>query len=70
MNSGIYLNEGELYSIVAAGYVNAWWGETWTLTRDFSLDLRIGQKPYFTPLSGTYYSLNGTTRIAHANGNL
>ena len=75
VNSGIYLNEGEPYSIVAAGFLYAQWSETislgdpaldeWTL-----LEFRIGQEPYFTPLSGTYYSLNGTTRISQANGNL
>jgi hypothetical protein len=75
VNSGIYLNEGELYSIVAAGFIN-WYSQRIELNDPYVLDLgifleiRIGQGPYFNPLRGTYYSLNGTTRIAHANGNL
>ena len=75
VNSGIYLNEGELYSIVAAGFVN-WYSQRIELNDPYVLDLgifleiRIGQAPYFNPLRGTYYSLNGTTRIAHANGSL
>jgi hypothetical protein len=75
VNSGIYLNEGALYSIVAAGFIN-WYSQRIELNDPYVLDLaifleiRIGQGPYFNPLRGTYYSLNGTTRIAHANGNL
>ena len=69
-NSGIYLNEGEPYSIVASGGAYSEFHGPMYLSKDFLLEARIGQKPYFTPLSGTYYSLNGTTRIAHANGNL
>ena len=70
VNSGIYLNKGEPYSIVAGGVL---WGgihSGGSLNEGFLLEARIGQEPYFTPLSGTYYSLNGTTRIAHAKGNL
>jgi hypothetical protein len=70
VNSGIYLNEGEPYSIVAAGVLYSRGGTVMYLNEGFLLEARIGQKPYFTPLSGTYYNLNGTTRIAHANGNL
>ncbi len=70
VNSGIYLNEGEPYSIVAAGRAYSEFHGPMYLSKDFLLEARIGQEPYFTPLSGTYYSLNGTTRIAHANGNL
>ncbi len=70
VNSGIYLNEGEPYSIVAGGVLYSRGGLVLFLNEDFLLEARIGQKPYFTPLSGTYYNLNGTTRIAHANGNL
>jgi len=70
VNSGIYLNEGEPYSILAAAglyrgtYYFSFFEEA------FLLKARIGQEPCFTPLSGTHYTLNGTTRIAHANGNL
>ena len=70
VNSGIYLNEGEPYSIVAAGWLASVVHGKMDLNEDFLLEARIGQEPYFTPLSGTYYSLNGTTKIAHANGNL
>jgi hypothetical protein len=70
VNSGIYLNEGEPYSIVAAGLVGGGVPGPMYLNDGFLLEARIGQEPYFTPLSGTYYSLNGMTRIAHANGNL
>jgi hypothetical protein len=70
IDSGIYLNEGEPYSIVAAGFVARGPSGARYLNDGFLLEARIGQEPYFTPLSGTYYSLNGTTRIAHANGNL
>ncbi len=70
VNSGIYLNEGEPYSIVAAGTLMIEGPQYFFLNEGFLLEGRIGQEPYFTPLSGTYYSLNGTTRIAHANGNL
>ena len=70
VNSGIYLNKGEPYSIVAGGVLYSRGGLVLFLNEDFLLEARIGQKPYFTPLSGTYYNLNGTTRIAHANGNL
>jgi len=70
VNSGIYLNKGEPYSIVAAGILMIEGHQFFYLNEGFLLEARIGQKPYFTPLSGTYYSLNGTTRIAHANGNL
>ncbi len=70
VNSGISLNEGEPYSILAGGEMyNPLHGPMF-LNEGFLLEARIGQKPYFTPLGGTYYSLNGTTRIAHANGNL
>jgi len=68
VNSGIYLNEGELYSIVAAEIRGEF---PLQMFLDFLfLHIRIGQEPYFDPLSGTHYSLNGTTRIAHAHGNL
>ena len=70
IDSGIYLNEGEPYSIVAAGFVARTSSGAMYLNDGFLLEARIGQEPYFTPLNGTYYSLNGTTRIAHANGNL
>ena len=73
VNSGISINEGDPYSIVAAGYANVPMegrANRLIFSEDFSLEFRIGQKPSFTPLSGTFYSLNGTTRIAHANGNL
>jgi hypothetical protein len=70
VNSGIYLNEGEPYSIVAGGTLMIEGPQYFFLSEGFLLEARIGQEPYFTPLSGTYYSLNGTTRIAHANGNL
>ena len=70
VNSGIYLNEGEPYSIVAGGYLLYTSHTFLLLNSGFLLEARIGQEPYFTPLSGTYYNLNGTTRIAHANGNL
>ena len=70
VNSGIYLNEGEPYSIVAAAGL---FRGTWALSffdEVLLLEARIGQEPCFTLLSGTHYTLNGTTRIAHANGNL
>ena len=70
VNSGICLNEGEPYSIVAGGVKYSRGGMVLLLNEDFLLEARVGQEPYFTPLSGTYYKLNGTTRIAHANGNL
>jgi len=70
VNSGIYLNKGEPYSIVAGGFLYSRGGLVLFLNEDFLLEARIGQEPYFTPLSGTYYNLNGTTRIGHANGNL
>ena len=70
VNSGIYIDEGEPYSIVAGGVLYSRGGLVLFLNEDFLLEARIGQEPYFTPLSGTYYNLNGTTRIAHANGNL
>ena len=70
VNSGIYIDEGEPYSIVTAGRLVGQIGGPMWLNEGFLLEARIGQKPYFTPLSGTYYNLNGTTRIAHANGNL
>jgi len=70
VNSGIYLNEGEPYSIVAGGYLLYTSNTFLLLNSGFLLEARIGQEPYFTPLGGTYYNLNGTTRIAHANGNL
>ena len=70
VNSGIYLNEGEPYSIVAAGLLMIEGHQFFFLNEGFLLEARIGQEPYFTPLNGTYYNLNGTTRIAHANGNL
>jgi len=70
VNSGIYIDEGEPYSIVTAGRLIGPIGGPMWLNEGFLLEARIGQKPYFTPLSGTYYNLNGTTRIAHANGNL
>ena len=70
VNSGIYLNEGEPYSIVAGGYLLYTSHTFLLLNSGFLLEARIGQEPYFTPLSGTYYNLNGTTRIGHANGNL
>jgi len=70
VNSGIYIDEGEPYSIVTAGRLVGPIGGPMWLNEGFLLEARIGQKPYFTPLSGTYYNLNGTTRIAHANGNL
>jgi hypothetical protein len=70
VNSGIYLNEGEPYSIVAGGFLYSMLHGPMYLNEGFLLEVRIGQEPYFTPLSGTYYTLNGTTRIAHANGNL
>ncbi len=70
VNSGIYLNDGEPYSIVAGGFLYSHLLGPMFLDEGFLLEARIGQEPYFTPLRGTYYSLNGTTRIAHANGNL
>ena len=70
VNSEIYLNEGEPYSIVAAGFLMSEGHQFFYLNEGFLLEARIGQEPYFTPLNGTYYNLNGTTRIAHANGNL
>jgi len=70
VNSGIYLNEGEPYSIVAAAGLSRGTYYFSFFDEAFLLEARIGQEPYFTPLSGTYYNLNGTTRIAHANGNL
>ena len=70
VNSGIYIDEGEPYSIVASGFLMSEGHQYFYLNEGFLLEARIGQGPYFTPLSGTYYSLNGTTRIAHANGNL
>ena len=70
VNSGISLNKGEPYSIVAGGFLMIEGHQFFFLNEGFLLEARIGQEPYFTPLSGTYYSLNGTTRIAHANGNL
>jgi len=70
VNSGISLNEGEPYSIVAGGFLYSMLHGPMYLNEGFLLEVRIGQEPYFIPLSGTYYSLNGTTRIAHANGNL
>ena len=71
VNSGIYLNEGEPYSIVAGGWLL--YSESLTfliLNSGFLLEARIGHEPYFTPLNGRFYNLNGTTRIARANGNL
>jgi hypothetical protein len=70
VNSGISLNKGEPYSIVAGGFLMMEGHQYFFLNEGFLLEARIGQEPYFTPLSGTYYNLNGTTRIAHANGNL
>ncbi len=70
VNSGIYLNEGEPYSIVAAAGLSRGTYYFSFFDEAFLLEARIGQEPPYTPLSGTYYSLNGTTRIAHANGNL
>ena len=70
VNSGKYIKAGEPYSVVASGVLYSRGGLVLFLNEDFLLEARIGQEPYFTPLSGTYYNLNGTTRIAHANGNL
>ena len=70
VNSGIYLNEGEPYSIVAAAGLSRGTYYFSFFDEAFLLEARIGQEPPYTPLSGTHYTLNGTTRIAHANGNL
>jgi len=70
VNSGIYLNEGEPYSIVASGYLYSHLHGALYLHEGLSLEARIGQEQGFAPLSGTHYSLNGTTKIAHTNGNL
>ncbi|MBW2204475.1 MAG: hypothetical protein JRF52_10365, partial [Deltaproteobacteria bacterium] len=70
VNSGIYLNEGEPYSIVAAAGLSRGTYYFSFFDEVLLLEARIGQEPCFTPLSGTHYTLNGTTRIAHANGNL
>jgi len=70
VNSGIYLNEGEPYSIVAAAGLSRGTYYFSFFNEAFLLEARIGQEPPYTPLSGTHYTLNGTTRIAHANGNL
>jgi len=72
VNTGIYLNKGEPYSILVEGGGGVFLdGRGYKyLNKGFSLGAKIGQKPYFNPLSGTYYDLNGTTRIAHSEGNL
>jgi hypothetical protein len=70
IDSGIYLNEGEPYSIVAAAGLSRATPYISFFDQVLLLEARIGQEPCFTPLSGTHYNLNGTTRIAHANGNL
>lgn len=76
VDSGIYLNRGEAYSIVVAGWIQRirddklGLGEQYVFDISPFLEIRIGQEPHFKPLRGTYYNLNGTTRLAPANGNL
>ena len=70
VNTGIYLNEGETYSVLATGGLMSYHAGALDLNVDFSLEARIGKNPYFNPLSGTHYGLNGTTRIANSEGNL
>ena len=68
VNTGIYLNEGETYSLLATGGLMSDGAGALDLNKDFSLEARIGKNPYFSPLSGTHYDLNGTTRIANSEG--
>jgi hypothetical protein len=70
INTGIYLNEGETYSVLTRGGLLVDGFGFLRLNEELSFEARIGQDPYFTPLSGTYYGLNGTTKIADSEGNL
>ena len=72
-NTGIYLNEGDFYSILATGSMDLWPGAPSPYEyhdvrpeHRWPFMMRIGKHPYSTPLSGD----NASTRNAYDSGYL
>ena len=72
-DTGVYLREGETYSILATGSIDLWPGAPGDYAyhdirpeQGWPLKLRLGKDFAFSPLHG----VNGQTRTAHTSGYL